>query len=177
MKWKKLGNIFNVENIGPWINSHAANSVAERLYDDVYRIYFSCRDKDNKASIGFVDLDILDFSIKQISNNPVISPGEVGTFDDSGTSLSCIIHVNDTKYLYYLGWNLGVTVPWRNSIGLAIYNGNSDCFEKVSKADFATDFYCFNKIKINTCSKTCAWMPIVTKGNCKNLIWISRFSR
>jgi sucrose-6-phosphate hydrolase SacC (GH32 family) len=27
---------------------------------------------------------------------------------------------NGRKYLYYIGWNLGVTVPFRNSIGLAV---------------------------------------------------------
>jgi hypothetical protein len=29
-----------------------------------------------------------------------------------------------TRYLYYQGWNLGVTVPFRNSIGLAVSDEN-----------------------------------------------------
>jgi hypothetical protein len=37
-------------------------------------------------------------------------------------------------YLYYLGWNLGVTVPWRNSIGLAMRNGPEGEFAKHSPA-------------------------------------------
>ena len=34
------------------------------------------------------------------------------------------------RYLYYLGWNLGVTVPWRNTIGLAVSTGADAPFEK-----------------------------------------------
>jgi len=36
---------------------------------------------------------------------------------------SCI--VKDSKlFLYYIGWNKGITVPFRNSIGLAISDDN-----------------------------------------------------
>jgi hypothetical protein len=48
--------------------------------------------------------------------------------------MGCIISVDQTKYLYFLGWNLGVTVPWRNSIGLAISNNDSVNFVKYQKA-------------------------------------------
>ena len=36
--------------------------------------------------------------------------------------------------MYYLGWNLGVTVPWRNSIGLAISRDGGKTFVKHSRA-------------------------------------------
>jgi hypothetical protein len=36
--------------------------------------------------------------------------------------------------MYYLGWNLCVTVPWRNSIGLAVSNNNGEHFERASVA-------------------------------------------
>ena len=35
-------------------------------------------------------------------------------------TMACLVPVFGKLYLYYLGWNLGVTVPWRNSIGLAM---------------------------------------------------------
>lgn len=135
MKWKKLGKIFCSENNSPWMKSYAANTIAELLYNDVFRVYFSCRDDNNKASIGFIDVDINPpFKIINIAKEPILSPGEIGLFDDSGVSLSCMITVNDKKFLYYLGWNLGVTVPWRNSIGLAIYNEETQKYERYSKA-------------------------------------------
>jgi predicted GH43/DUF377 family glycosyl hydrolase len=120
-KWQKLGHVFCPKEENSWMHSHAANTIAEHLNDDVFRIYFSCRDTNNRAHIGFIEIDIFNpEKILKISDTPVLSPGSIGLFDDSGASLSCIININGKKHMYYLGWNLGVTVPWRNSIGLAI---------------------------------------------------------
>jgi hypothetical protein len=50
--------------------------------------------------------------------------------------------------MYYLGWNLGVTVPMRNFIGLAVYNEQSGEYEKYSKAPLldrcGEDPYCLS---------------------------------
>jgi len=135
MQWKKLGQVFAPDNHFPWMKSHAANTVAEHLYNDVFRVYFSCRDGENRSHIGYIEVDINPpFNISSISEQPVIGPGEVGTFDDSGVSLSCIKYINGKKYMYYLGWNLGVTVPWRNSIGLAVFDQKAQNFKRYSKA-------------------------------------------
>jgi len=135
MKWNKLGRVFQTDNNHPWMLTHAANPVAEHLQGDVFRLYFSCRDSESRSHIGFAELDLKPpFKVLRIAEEPVLAPGEVGTFDDSGVSLSCIKQINGTKYLYYLGWNLGVTVPWRNSIGLAIYDSGMETFQRFSKA-------------------------------------------
>jgi hypothetical protein len=42
--------------------------------------------------------------------------------------------VGNHVFLYYLGWNLGVTVPWRNSIGLGISNDVQSSFKKYTEA-------------------------------------------
>jgi len=62
-----------------------------------------------------------------------LRPGEIGAFDDSGAMANCILDIGDKKYLYYQGCNLGVTVPFRNSIGLAISSDGGNTFEKFSK--------------------------------------------
>lgn len=135
MRWKKLGLIFCPDKNFNWMLTHAANPVAEHLNNDLYRIYFSCRDKFNRASIGYVDIDInTPQKILSLSNMPILTAGEIGCFDDSGVSMSCLIKYGGRRYLYYLGWNLGVTVPWRNSIGLAIADENSDEFKRYSRA-------------------------------------------
>ena len=135
MKWIKLGHVFVSDNHNSWMISHASNTVAEHLYDDVFRIYFSSRDIHKRSHITYIDVDInMPFKILAVAPKPVVVPGEIGSFDDSGTSLSCIVNINNETCLYYLGWNLGVTVPWRNSIGLAIYNKETKQFEKYSKA-------------------------------------------
>ncbi len=115
--------------------THAANPVAEHLEADVFRVYFSCRDSQQRSHIAFADVDLKPpFKTLSISEEPLLAPGEIGAFDDSGVSLSCIKQINGTKYLYYLGWNLGVTVPWRNSIGLAVYDPGTATFQRFSKA-------------------------------------------
>ena len=135
MIWSKLGCVFMPNNHYPWMYSHASNPVAEHLYDDIFRIYFSCRDNKNISSISFIEVNIKSpLKILSISKQPVLVAGEEGTFDDSGVSLGCIAKVRDKKFLYYVGWNLGVTVPWRNSIGLANHNEDTNKYEKVSKA-------------------------------------------
>ena len=135
MTWKKLGWVFVSDNHHPWMRTHAANTVAEHLKDDLFRVYFSCRDEENHSSVGYVDVELQPpFAIAGISEKPVLFRGGTGLFDDSGVSLSCITTVEGKKFMYYLGWNLGVTVPWRNSIGLAIYNEQTGQYEKTSKA-------------------------------------------
>ena len=135
MKWIKLGLVFSTDNNYPWMFSHAANPVAEHLHNNVFRLYFSCRDKDSRAHIGYAEVDIKPpFIILKVAEEPLLAPGEIGSFDDSGVSLSCLKEIRGRKYLYYLGWNLGVTVPWRNSIGLAIYDSGSGNFQRHSKA-------------------------------------------
>src|ERR1044072_1537387 len=135
IKWQKLGRFFATDKNHPWMLSHAANPVAEHLYDDVFRLYFSCRDAESRSHIGFAEVNLKPpFQVLAIAEEPLLAPGEVGTFDDSEVSLSCIKQIDGTKYLYYLGWNLGVTVPWRNSIGLAIYDPDTKTFKRFSKA-------------------------------------------
>jgi hypothetical protein len=135
MKWRKLGLVFCPDRNHPWMSSHAANPVAEHLYDDVFRLYFSCRDEHSRSHIAFVDVELKPpFKILSVAERPLLAPGEIGTFDDSGVSLSCINLIKGKKYLYYLGWNLGVTVPWRNSIGLAVYDETTKTFQRYSKA-------------------------------------------
>jgi hypothetical protein len=135
MRWRKLGNVFCAAGEHPWMLTHAANPVAEWRHGDVFRIYFSARDAQRRAHIGYVDIDLnAPQKILSLSDAPVITPGETGLFDDSGTSMGCLVHHDGKRYLYYLGWNLGVTVPWRNSIGLAVSEGPDSPFVKVSRA-------------------------------------------
>lgn len=135
MRWRKLGRIFCPNGELPWMKTHAANPVAEWRHGNVFRAYFSSRDDSRRAHVGFVDFELsAPDRILAMSDAPVIGPGEIGTFDDSGASMGCLVHHGGKRYLYYLGWNLGVTVPWRNTIGLAISEGPDAPFVKVSKA-------------------------------------------
>ncbi len=120
MKWHKVGRIFDPSSRDYWFKSHASNPFAINISEEVFRVFFSSRDDNNRSHIGYVDIDLgNNFSIVNISEKPLISPGEPGLFDDSGCSMGCIIPYKNQYYLYYVGWNLRITVPWQNSIGLA----------------------------------------------------------
>jgi predicted GH43/DUF377 family glycosyl hydrolase len=104
------------------------------LRGDQVRVYFSSRDSQKRSSIGFVELALGDpGKVLQLSESPVLAPGERGAFDDSGVSLGWIVPDRGALLLYYVGWNLGVTVPFRNSIGLA-RSADGERFDRVSKA-------------------------------------------
>jgi hypothetical protein len=134
IRWRKIGQVFCPQNEKDWMVSHAANCVAWPVGDGRYRIYFSTRDRQNRSSIGWLEIDLRrPLEVLAVSAIPVLSPGPLGAFDDSGVSLSCMLANEDMILLYYTGWNLGVTVPWRNSIGLATSRDGLK-FERVSPA-------------------------------------------
>jgi predicted GH43/DUF377 family glycosyl hydrolase len=134
-KWKKQGQIFCPDNNYTWMKTHASNPTAEYLSGDIFRVYFSTRNENNVSCIAYADIDLNNPTVvTNLSTEPVLEPGDLGTFDDSGTSMACILNFEGNKYLYYLGWNLCKNVPWHNSIGLAVYNNSTGKFEKYSKA-------------------------------------------
>ncbi|MBA3828691.1 MAG: hypothetical protein H0X33_07125 [Taibaiella sp.] len=135
MKWIKLKNIFTPNNYFEWMVSHAANPFAEYISKNIFRIYFTCRNNKSKSYIGYADVDFTsEFNVINVSDKPVLCPGDPGLFDDSGVAMSYLINVDYKKYLYYLGWNLKVTVPWLNTIGLAVWNQQKQIYEKHSQA-------------------------------------------
>lgn len=120
MKWRKLGLIFCPSSERDWLNTHAAVPIADNIGGDFFKIYFSSRDKSNRSFTGYVIIDLnKPHQILELSTEPVLVPGKLGEFDDSGAMATWLVHNKGRNYLYYIGWNLGVTVPFRNSIGLA----------------------------------------------------------
>ena len=119
--WHKLGLVFCPSGEREWMQSHAAVPIAEHIRDDIFKIYFSSWNKKNQSVTGYVLIDINEPQhILELSDTPILEPGNLGEFDDSGAMATWLVHHNQKKLLYYIGWNLGVTVPFRNSLGLAI---------------------------------------------------------
>jgi hypothetical protein len=119
--YHRLGQVFAPAGQYEWMQSHASSIVPRPLSADIVRVYFSCRDKGNRSSIAWVDIRLRadQFEVVALADAPVISPGTLGAYDDSGLSLGWIITIDGREWLYYVAWNLAVTVPYRNSIGLA----------------------------------------------------------
>jgi hypothetical protein len=131
MKWEKLGHIFCSDKQSDWMYSHAMIPIAERVDGDLYRIYFSPRDKNNRGHGAYLEIDMHNpTKVLRIHDQPILKPGALGCFDDSGALPNAIISYDNQKFLYYTGINLGVTVKIRNAIGLAKWNDSSHAFER-----------------------------------------------
>jgi predicted GH43/DUF377 family glycosyl hydrolase len=132
MKWKKIGRIFFPPGGSEWMNSHATNPIAVHLRDNLFRIYFNTRDTENRSSVAWVEVDVENPTrVLRVSHDPALAPGPVGCFDDSGASASCILRRNGDFWLYYQGWNLGVTVPYHHAIGVAV-SADGTKFDRIS---------------------------------------------
>ena len=134
MKWKKLGLIFCPNGKSSWMKTHAALPFAEAIKGDLLRIYFNSRDAKGRSHVGFLEINLQNpGKILHLSKKPLLSPGGLASFDEDGAMISWKVPRKDGNYIYYSGWNLGVTVPFRNSIGLAIEKGEGKVFRKPFK--------------------------------------------
>ena len=122
VRWKKLGRVLAELPAYDWLRSHAAVPIAQPLGSDRWRILFSARDGLNRSHTGAAMVRLHPDGVSEVSidERPILSPGPLGAFDDSGAMASWLVRAGDRLYLYYIGWNRGVTVPFRNAIGLAI---------------------------------------------------------
>lgn len=103
MKWTKLKNwLPEIEGF-----THAANPTHHQG-----RVFFSPRNSLNQSHVYYAHFDPVRLQLG--GPLPLFGPGRMGSFDDSGCS---VCQVTDDSVLY-LGWNLGVTVPFRNTLAL-----------------------------------------------------------
>ncbi|MGL4191291.1 MAG: hypothetical protein ACRCRU_01735 [Vibrio sp.] len=123
-KWKKIGLIYTPDGSIDGMNTHASVPFVSQMIGNIANIFFSSRDKTQASSIFSLKLDLISFEIISVNEEPILKPGNLGTFDDSGVMGCCVIQDDDAYKLYYIGWNLGVTVPFRNSIGVASSKDN-----------------------------------------------------
>jgi len=112
--------------------SHAALPVVEER-GGRHRVYCSGRDSAGRAHVGYFEMDLGDpAGTLRVCEQPVIAPGALGAFDDSGVTSSCLVKVGGRAYQYYTGWSLGVTVPFYLFAGLAVREGEDGPFRKAS---------------------------------------------
>lgn len=137
MNWKKIKQIFSPNNTNEWMY-HYASQVCPIEIDNIIRIYFTTRSKldinnNYKTSITFLDCDKNDPSnILYIHNQPLLPLGNPGTFDEHGTMMSEILFHNNKYWLYYIGWQQSIVVPYITTLGLAISDDGIN-FKKVSE--------------------------------------------
>jgi predicted GH43/DUF377 family glycosyl hydrolase len=124
--WSKLGKVFTPQDVEgrPWLKEYAQGP-ATLVLDDVVRVYFSCRPPPDAAGqyvsySAYVDLDRSDlFRIVGVAEQPILSLGRLGTFDEFGTYPVSVILDGDEIFAYYGGWTRCESVPFNVAIGCA----------------------------------------------------------
>jgi hypothetical protein len=132
MKWHKQGLIFAPEGNYDWMRTHAQVPLVDPVGENVLRVYFGTRDNLNRTVTAYIEIEADDPKhILYVHHKPVLGLGALGCFDDSGAMPSWIVRVGDLKYLYYIGWNVGTTVAYRNAIGLAVSRDGGKSFARL----------------------------------------------
>lgn len=126
MKWKKLGQIFEIENF--------AQSPQALVLSDRIRIYYSTRvmDQDKFLShIAFVDFDKRLQNIIGHSEKEVIPLGELGCFDEHGIFPFSVFREGNKISAYTCGWSRRKSVSVETSTGYVVSQNNGLTFERI----------------------------------------------
>ena len=116
-----------------WWNSYGMDPCTLKLNDNIFRVFFCGRNKKNISAIGYFDYDIKKFKVIKVSKKPVLTPGELGAFDDNGVTASCLLKVKKQIYLYYIGWKPKSTTRYSLMTGLALQNNGLN-FKRYSRS-------------------------------------------
>lgn len=137
-QWEKLGKVFDPRTVKdrPWLQEFA-QAPATLVFDDFVRVYFSCRPPADAAGqyvsySAFVDLDRANLMhVLRVAETPILTLGDLGTFDEFGTyPVSAIRHDGKVR-VYYAGWTRCVSVPFNVAIGCAESIDDGQSFQRL----------------------------------------------
>ena len=120
--WRSLGHVQVAVGEAPEHATHASYPTPLLLPDGTVRVFYSPRDIGNRSTIFSIDLSLREDGFTRLGPpiGPWLLPGQVGMFDDAGTSVGWVAWTADGGIeCWYLGWSLGVSVPFRTAIGRA----------------------------------------------------------
>lgn len=132
--FQRQGRIFQPDGLIEGLHSHAQVPFAMPIEGNRYRIYFAGRDEKGRSHVHSMEYDLGEQKVLDVSKTPALSPGRLGTFDDSGTMPSWFVEHEGKIYMYYTAWNLGGTVSYELSISLACSTDGGNTFERIQEA-------------------------------------------
>ena len=139
MRWKKLGQLFCPESAHPKLASHAANPLAVFLCGDVYRVFYSGRDIQNRSSVGFVDVDIIKRKLVYAHDTPVFEHGAENSFYSHGVSIGNCYEADGHRYILFMGWQCPAGGHWRGDIGRLVLESDLSLHIDSDKPFMPTD--------------------------------------
>jgi hypothetical protein len=131
MGWKKQGLVIESPPPVSWATSHAMVPFVEST-EGGPRLYFSGRDGRGRSVTGYADGDPREPGSLRFASSPILEPGPLGTFDDSGAMGSSLVEHDGRRYLYYIGWTRGVSIPFYTFVGCAVSEDGGATFERLS---------------------------------------------
>jgi hypothetical protein len=115
------------------MKSHAQLPVVDAVSPDVLRIYFGTRDERRRTVTTYCEVARTNpLQVLYVHDRPVLGLGERGCFDDSGAMPAWLVSHRGVKYLFYTGWTVATTVPYRKAIGVAMSEDGGRTFARVS---------------------------------------------
>jgi hypothetical protein len=132
MRWTKRGLLVRTPPPVPWAVSHATAPFVEPD-GSALRLYFSGRDEKGRSVTGCAEFDPRTAAL-EFDGRALLKPGPLGAFDDAGAMGSCVVDYLGVKYLYYIGWSRGVSVPFYTFIGCALSCDGGRTFSRLSNA-------------------------------------------
>lgn len=131
MPWIRKGLVYEPRPLNGTGGSHAQVPTV-LVREDRLRIFYADRDPDGKSYTTYIDVSRADPTrVLYEHQRPILPRGAPGTFDDDGMMPSCLIRRPAGMWLYYSGWNRGVTVPYRNSVGIAVSDDDGESFVRL----------------------------------------------
>ena len=134
MRVSKSGLLLTPTSQYFWLTTHAGPSFVDTSTTPA-RLYVTGRDARNQSHIGFFELrqSGAELEIVLESGQLVFSPGELGTFDESGVSYPWLVRDAGKTLMYYVGWTASGLTRFQNFTGLAISTDDGFTFSRVSK--------------------------------------------
>lgn len=131
-RWSEGRLVFATAGQRSWMASHGCTPTAIVLIDR-FRVLFAPRDNKGRSIPSYVDLALDDPGrVLDVGAAPIMELGELGTFDDGGIMPCSVTRDDDGRlFLYYVGWNASVLVPYRNAIGLAVSDDDGRSFRRL----------------------------------------------
>lgn len=131
MKWRKEGLIYVPDGSLPWARHYAFPATPLLMENDRLRLYLAFCDEDTVGRIGWVDVDPDNPSrVIGVSKTPVLDIGEPGMFDENGILPTCVLRLGDEIWMYYVGYQRGMKLPYFQFQGLAISRDGGASFQR-----------------------------------------------
>lgn len=134
--WRPLGRVVAPEIRGDWWQSHASYPTPLLHADGRITVFFSVRNQQNRSCLASLDVVIEAERVSPAGpvRGPLLEPGERGAFDADGVTVTSFLRQRGQLLAYYLGWTVGVGVPFANFIGIAVGDAEGHRFERMGRA-------------------------------------------